>query len=154
MADNLICIIEECGFSPSALELEITESYLMSQPDKAAAIISQLRTHGIRIALDDFGTGYASIAYLRLFELDLVKLDRSLTERVAEDQNAVAVVHAIIALCSALKLPLLAEGVETSAQADLLRTIGCTYMQGWHFGYPQSAEATSANFRYSQQARA
>lgn len=146
LADSLICILEECGLSPSSLELEITEGYLLSQPDKAAATIRRLRTHGIRIALDDFGTGYASIAYLRLLEFDLVKLDRSLTERIAQDQNAIAVVHAIIALCSALNLPLLAEGVETSDQADLLRTVGCTYMQGWYFGYPQSAEVTSANF--------
>lgn len=154
LVGSLIAILEECGFSPAALELEITETYLLRQPDQAAAIIRQLRMYGIRIALDDFGTGYASIAYLRLFDLDLVKLDRSLTARVADDQTAVEVVRAIIALCNALKLPLLAEGVETPAQAEMLRNAGCAYMQGWHFGYPQSAEATAASFRHGKQVRA
>lgn len=154
LADNLFRILDECGFSPTALELEITENYLLRQPDKAATIIQQLRMRGIRIALDDFGTGYASIAYLRLFELDMVKLDSSLTERVADDQTAVAVVKAIVALCKALKLPLLAEGVETLAQADLLRAAGCAYLQGWHFGHPQSAEDVTAYFRMADRARA
>lgn len=139
LVDGVLAILDECKFSPDALEFEITETYLLRRPDLAAAIIRRLRSLGIRVALDDFGAGYASIAYLRLFELDLVKLDRALTERVSEDPTAAEVVIAIVSLCKALKLPLLAEGVETSSQAKVLKAAGCAYLQGWYFGYPMTA---------------
>ena len=110
-------------------------------------MIAKLREHGIRIALDDFGSGYASIGYLKRFELDLIKLDRSFTERIAFDPEAAEVAQAIIALGQALKKDILAEGVETAAQAALLTTAGCASLQGWHFGRPATAEDVHARLR-------
>lgn len=146
LVDGVLATLDECGFPPERLEFEITETYLLRRPEAAAEVIAQLRKHGIRMALDDFGTGYASIGYLQRFELDLVKLDRSFVEHVATDSDAADVALAIIALGSALRLPILAEGVETPEQAALLTTAGCAYMQGWHYGRPMSAAAIGARF--------
>ena len=144
LVEEVIATLAECRFPPARLEFGITETYLLRRPDQAAAIIDQLRSHGIRIALDDFGTGYASIGYLRRFALDLVKIDRSLVEAVSHDSSAINVLVAIISLCGALNLPILAEGVESKGQADLLTASGCHYLQGWHFGYPMSADDISS----------
>ncbi len=139
LVDGVLATLAECDFPPERLEFEITETYLLRRPEAAAEVIAQLRRHGIRMALDDFGTGYASIGYLQRFELDLVKLDRSFVERIAFDSDAADVALAIIALGSALHLPILAEGVESPEQATMLATAGCAYMQGWHYGRPMTA---------------
>lgn len=131
--------LRECDFPADRLEFEITETYLLRRPDAAVEIIAELRSHGIKIALDDFGTGYASIAYLRRFNLDLVKLDRSFVEGIASSAEAADVALAIIALSSALNLSVIAEGVETEEQAVLLCVAGCEYLQGWHYGRPVTA---------------
>jgi diguanylate cyclase (GGDEF)-like protein len=141
---QVIATLARLNFPPRRLKFEITENYLLSQPDAADAVIRDLRRHGIRIALDDFGTGYASIGYLRRFQFDLVKIDRSLVEAVTTDPAAADVLLAIVSLCRALGLPILAEGVETAEQAAMLRANGCKYLQGWHFGRPVSARAIDA----------
>ena len=138
---GVIDILRECDFPPERLEFEITETYLLRRPDAAAEVIAQLRAHGIRIALDDFGTGYASIAYLRRFNLDQVKLDRSFVEGIANSTEAADVALAIIALSGALNLTVVAEGVESEAQASVLTVAGCDYLQGWHYGRPVTAAA-------------
>ena len=135
-------ILDETGFPPNRLEFEITESYLVRRPEIAAEVLDRLRRLGIRIALDDFGTGFASLGYLRRFTLDRIKLDRSLTARVAEDSDDAAIVAAVVDLARALNLPVTAEGVETEAQATVLRFMGCNRLQGWHFGRPIPAGAT------------
>lgn len=145
LADSVKSTLERCQFPAERLELEITETYLLRRPDAAARVITSLRRAGVRIALDDFGTGFASIAYLRKFEFDRVKIDRSLVEQVAQNSAAADVMSAIIALCRALALPILAEGVENREQAALLAAAGCTHLQGWHFGYPMSSEAMNAS---------
>ena len=132
--------LERLNFPASRLEFEITENYLLRRPDAADAIIKDLRRRGIRVALDDFGTGYASIGYLRRFDFDLVKVDQSLIAALGRDAAAEEVLAAIISLCRALRLPILAEGVETEDQAQLLKASGCIYLQGWHFGRPMLAE--------------
>lgn len=139
LVEDVMRTLSHNGFSPKRLKFEITETYLLSRPEAADAVINDLRSRGIRLALDDFGTGYASIGYLRRFKFDLVKLDRTLVEAVAYDTSAADVFRAIVSLCHALGLPLLAEGVETAEQAAMLRHNGCKYLQGWYFGYPMDA---------------
>ncbi len=136
---GVIATLEETGFPAARLEFEITETYFNRRTDAAAQIVAQLRRIGTTIALDDFGSGYASIAYLRAFEFDVVKIDRSIVERAAVDHSAAEMLLAIVALCSALKLPCLAEGVETEAQAAICRSAGCQYIQGWLIGRPVPA---------------
>ena len=139
LVNEVIDTLDRCDFPASKLEFEITETYLLRRPDAAEAVIKALRRRGARIALDDFGTGYASIGYLRRFQFDLVKIDRSLVEAVVYDSAAADVFVAIVSLCKALGLPILAEGVESGDQAAMLTENGCAYLQGWHFGRPMRA---------------
>ena len=99
------------------------------------------------MALDDFGTGYASIGYLRRFNLDFVKLDRSFVDGIAKSAEAQDVAAAIIALSTALKLPIVAEGVECLADAKILTDAGCDFLQGWLFGRPVSASTIDQQLR-------
>ncbi len=144
LVDEVIDTLDRYDFPASRLEFEITETYLLRRPEAAEAVIKTLRRRGVRIALDDFGTGYASIGYLRRFQFDLVKIDRSLVEAVISDAAAADVFVAIVSLCKALGLPILAEGVETREQADMLTENGCAYLQGWHFGRPMLAAQIDA----------
>lgn len=139
LVDGVVEILDECAFPPERLEFEITETYLLRRPEAAAEVIALLRQLGIRIALDDFGTGYASIGYLRRFDLDRVKLDRSFVEGISKNGESADVALAVIALSTALNLKVVAEGVETEADADILKIAGCQYLQGWHFGRPVPA---------------
>ena len=144
LVDEVIDTLARCDFPPSRLEFEITETYLLRRPEAAEAVIRTLRRRGVRIALDDFGTGYASIGYLRRFQFDLVKIDRTLVEAVVSDPAAADVFVAIVSLCKALGLPILAEGVETPEQAAMLTDNGCAFLQGWHFGRPMLAAQIDA----------
>lgn len=150
---GMVAILDECGFPADRLELEITETYLLRRPDAAAEVIAKLRRLGIRIALDDFGTGYASIGYLRRFNLDRVKLDRSFVEGIAKGGQAADVALAVIALSNALHLPVVAEGVETEAAARLLTAAGCAFLQGWRFGRPLPAREVDAGLASEGRAR-
>ena len=129
------------GFPADRLELEITESYLLRRPDAAEVILRDLRALGIRIALDDFGTGFASIGYLRQLSFDRIKIDRSFITEVADDSRAADMARAIVALAEALNLSVTAEGIETKAQAAIMRVIGCDRFQGWLFGRPMPGDA-------------
>ena len=139
LVHDVLRTLDECGFPPERLEFEITETYLLRRPDAAEEVIRDLRRHGIKVALDDFGTGYASVGYLRRFEFDKVKLDRSFVEPVVSSPEAADVALAVVALGSALKIPILAEGVETEHHAAILAMAGCEFLQGWFYGMPQSA---------------
>lgn len=134
LVDEVRRILDVTGFPPRRLQLEITEGYLIRRPDAAARIIDELRRLGIRIALDDFGTGFASIGYLRQLNLDSLKIDREFVATAATDARAAGVLASIVALGRALDLEITAEGVETEAQAELVRATGCDRMQGWLFG--------------------
>ena len=144
LVHDVLRTLDECGFPPERLEFEITETYLLRRPDAAEEVIRDLRRHGIKVALDDFGTGYASVGYLRRFEFDKVKLDRSFVEPVVSSPEAADVALAVVALGSALKIPILAEGVETEHHAAILSTAGCEFMQGWFYGMPQTAAEIDA----------
>ena len=124
-------ILEETGFPPQRLELEITETCLVLDPLIAERSLDLIRTFGVSVALDDFGTGYASIGFLRQFRFEKLKLDRSLVVDSALDAGSRAMMLSSISMAQALKMAVTAEGVETTAQADLVRSAGCDQIQGW-----------------------
>lgn len=144
-------ILAETGFPPEMLELEITETVLIIDPVAVSKVLTALRALGIQIALDDFGTGYASIGILRQFRFDKLKLDRTLVIDAANDEAARVLLQASIALARGLGMKVVAEGVETEAQADLMRVAGCDELQGWHFSYPVTAGEISAFLGYQRQ---
>jgi diguanylate cyclase (GGDEF)-like protein/PAS domain S-box-containing protein len=129
-------ILDDTGLPPESLELEITESMVMENPDRAAAILHELRAVGVKLAIDDFGTGYSSLGYLKRFPVDTLKIDRSFIKDVPADADDVAITHAVIAMGRSLRLTTVAEGVETAAQAEFLATHGCDMMQGYLISRP------------------
>ena len=133
-------ILEDTGLAPEYLELEITESMVMENPERAAAILHELRAVGVKLAIDDFGTGYSSLGYLKRFPVDTLKIDRSFIKDVPADADDVAITHAVIAMGHSLRLLTVAEGVETKAQAEFLATNGCDLMQGYLISRPLPME--------------
>jgi diguanylate cyclase (GGDEF)-like protein/PAS domain S-box-containing protein len=141
----------DSGLSPQRLELEITEGVLIENLSRAAAVLRNLKALGIRIALDDFGTGYSSLSYLQSFPLDLIKIDRQFVRDLEQRNDSIAIVRAVIGLAHGLSLPVVAEGVETAQQRDLLIKEGCDELQGFFIGHPlpieRYAELTGAQAR-------
>lgn len=144
IVDRIATVLAETGFPASRLELEITESYLLRKPDRAAEVINRLRGLGISISLDDFGTGYASIGYIQRFPIDKIKLDRSFVQGIVHDQQAAQISSAVVGLGTALSVPIVAEGVEHEDQAILLRAAGCAMMQGYLYARPMPAASFGA----------
>jgi diguanylate cyclase (GGDEF)-like protein len=131
--------LERNALPPGALELEITESLLVDDNQAAFAQLATLRDMGVTIALDDFGTGYSSMAALRKLPIDVMKIDRSFVTDLETDASALPSVRAIVALAQAAQLHLVAEGVETEAQASMLRELGCHELQGYLYSRPVAA---------------
>jgi diguanylate cyclase (GGDEF)-like protein len=136
---DLKAILKETGMAPDLLELEITESLLMRDVDKTLSILNELKNMGILIAIDDFGTGYSSLTTLQQFPLNTIKIDRSFIKNVAKSPGDKALTEAIIAMGRALSLTVVAQGVETKAQADFLRKKSCDEFQGFYFYKPVPA---------------
>ncbi|MGR7996069.1 putative bifunctional diguanylate cyclase/phosphodiesterase [Xanthobacter sp. ZOL 2024] len=132
------------GLAPQRLELEITESLLLQADAPLRRILDRFRARGLSLALDDFGTGYSSLRYLRDLNVSRLKIDQGFIAHVVEDRHTFAVVRAIISLGLALDLEITAEGIETQAQAQLLREEGCTHLQGFLLGPPMSADSARA----------
>ncbi len=132
------------GLAPSRLELEITESSMISPDAGLLATLNQLRALGIKIALDDFGTGYSSLSQLRSFPFDKIKIDRSFITSLGLDKEATAVIRAIAALGLGLGMTTIAEGVETAAQAEQVKADGCTDIQGYLISRPIPAAEIEA----------
>lgn len=124
-------ILEETGFPPARLELEITETFLVGDPVVARRNLEMIRGFGVAIVLDDYGTGYASIGFLRRFRFEKLKLDRSLIVDAAGDEATRTIMASSVAMAKALGMSVTAEGIETEHQAALARTAGCDQMQGW-----------------------
>ena len=139
-AQTVQAVLAETGVPADRLELEITESSIMHGVDTAIQTMAQLRAMGVKLAIDDFGTGYSSLAYLRRFPLDRLKIDRSFLADVDTDADAASLLTSIVQLGRSLGLQLVAEGVESFAQAEFLRTLECERGQGFHFYQPVSAE--------------
>jgi predicted signal transduction protein with EAL and GGDEF domain/CheY-like chemotaxis protein len=129
------------GVEPELLELEITETLLMQDLKEAVPALQMLSDLGVRLSVDDFGTGYSSLSYLRKLPIDTLKIDRSFVRELAEGSDDEAIVSAIAALARALNLRVIAEGVETAAQANLLKVHGCFLMQGYWFSRPLEINA-------------
>lgn len=129
-------VLLESGLAPQRLELEITESVLISDFSRAKVILRRLRLLGVRISLDDFGTGYSSLSYLQSFRFDRIKIDRSLIANVERNPRSAAIVGSVINLAHSLELPVIAEGVETEGQRRFLAGLSCDEVQGYLIGRP------------------
>ena len=132
--------LRQSGLKAGNLDFEITETVAMQNAEDSIGVMRQIKQIGIGLSLDDFGTGYSSLSYLKRFPLDILKIDKSFVQDIPADQNDLAIVSAITVMALALNLKVLAEGVETEAQADFLRECGVTYAQGYLFGRPMPAE--------------
>jgi EAL domain-containing protein (putative c-di-GMP-specific phosphodiesterase class I) len=139
LPQDIDAVLRESGLKGEDLEIEITESMVMSNPEQAVIMLRQLKDMGIHVAIDDFGTGYSSLAYLKRFPVDSVKLDRSFVEDLPGDLESVAIAQAIIAMAHSLHMKVVAEGVENEAQLRFLRGEGCDEIQGHHFSEPRAA---------------
>jgi diguanylate cyclase (GGDEF)-like protein len=140
-------ILDATGIEPARLTLELTEGYLIQNPQRARQSIERLKALGVKIALDDFGSGFSSIGYLRQFGFDRMKIDRSMISAIDESENARSLLEATAALARSLGMPVTAEGVERESQAHILLDCGCDELQGYLFGKPMPAEELSALLR-------
>jgi diguanylate cyclase (GGDEF)-like protein/PAS domain S-box-containing protein len=129
-------ILQEAGVDPQLLQLELTESVLMQEPEAAARTMRGLRRAGVKLSVDDFGTGYSSLAYLKRFPIDTLKIDRAFVRDVTTDPDDAAIVASIIGLARGLRLKVVAEGVENAEQVQFLRAHGCDEMQGFYAARP------------------
>jgi diguanylate cyclase (GGDEF)-like protein/PAS domain S-box-containing protein len=139
--------LADTGLAPSWLELEITESVIMDEPEQSAATLRQLSAMGINLAIDDFGTGYSSLNYLKRFPIDTLKIDRSFVADITTDPDDAAIATAVIALAHSMKMKVIAEGVETAEQLHFLRSHNCDHMQGYYHARPAPADAISLLLR-------
>jgi diguanylate cyclase (GGDEF)-like protein len=136
--------LDGIGADGGGVDLEVTESLLMSEVDESIRKLRELREMGLRMALDDFGTGYSSLSYLSRLPLDTLKIDRSFVHGMTENADHTSIISAIISLAQALRLKVVAEGVETEQQAQLLRLLRCEQAQGFLFSPPLPAERLEA----------
>jgi diguanylate cyclase (GGDEF)-like protein len=136
LAETIHAILLETGLSPKRLEVEVTESTIMSDQTRGLHILRKLKSMGISVAMDDFGTGYSSLATLHAFPFDKIKLDQSFVKRLPSDAAAAAIVRTVLALGESLGIPVLAEGIETEAQWQFLANAGCAKGQGYLFARP------------------
>ncbi len=145
IADNSIVhdvesVLSRHPVDPATIKLELTESSVIAHPEAAKLVLDHLKALGVKLAIDDFGTGYSSLGYLRYFPFDDLKIDRMFVRDMADEKNSQDIIHIIIDLAQKLGLGVVAEGIETVAQADALLAFGCNYLQGFHFGRPMPAE--------------
>jgi diguanylate cyclase (GGDEF)-like protein/PAS domain S-box-containing protein len=140
LLDTIVNILAESGLAPDMLELEITESVTMENPEHATTLLKKLKALGIRLAIDDFGTGYSSLSYLKRLPIDNVKIDRSFIKDIPHDEDDVAITQAVIAMAHSLRLKVIAEGVESEEHLAFLCAHGCDEAQGYLYGAPMPAD--------------
>ncbi len=144
LSSVILQALSETGLPPNRLELEITESLFIDNPETTLASLHSLRALGVRVALDDFGTGYSSLSYLRSFPFDKIKIDRSFIIDLLNSDGATAIIKSITTLAEALGMETTAEGVESAGQMDILREQGCSHIQGYYFSKPVTEDAVAA----------
>lgn len=144
LAERILALLSEHAVPVQALELEITESVLMTDPERAREVLDRLRRLGLRIAVDDYGTGYCALAYLRDLPIDELKIDRSFIAGMTGDRRSAAIVRSTIELAHALDLEVVAEGVEHRRALNTLVAFGCDFAQGYHFSRPLPAAQFAA----------
>jgi EAL domain-containing protein (putative c-di-GMP-specific phosphodiesterase class I) len=137
-------VVQRYSIRANRLKLELTESMLVAQIESVIETMKALREIGVRLSLDDFGTGYSSLQYLKLLPLNQVKIDQSFVRDLVEDSADRAIVRTIITMAESLKMDVIAEGVETNEQRDLLFAKGCSHYQGYLFGRPVLIEQFEA----------
>ncbi len=135
------------GMEPQNLELELTESVLMQDPESAVVTLLALKAMGVRMAIDDFGTGYSSFTYLRRFPVDTLKVDQSFVQEITADLEGNTMVDAMINIGNSLNHRVIAEGVETHSQLEFLQRHGCGEAQGYYFSQPVMAEKIGSVFK-------
>jgi EAL domain-containing protein (putative c-di-GMP-specific phosphodiesterase class I) len=133
---DLLDLLESRGIDPARLQVELTECVLVDDPDLAARCVDALHAAGIHAALDDFGTGYSSVGTLRRIAFDALKIDRSFVTGLSEEPERLALVNAMVLLAHAMGLRVVCEGVETEAEREILRELGCDLLQGFGIGRP------------------
>ena len=143
LLDDLDCVLVQTGFDPFQLEVEITETAMMADPEKTMKLLEKIRERGIGVAIDDFGMGHSSLAYLKRFPADTLKIDRAFVRDIVESQNDLAIATAIIAMGHTMGMKVIAEGVETRGQLEILQRCGCDDFQGFLF----SPAVTAAEFQ-------
>jgi EAL domain-containing protein (putative c-di-GMP-specific phosphodiesterase class I) len=141
LAGDISALTARYGISPALLEVELTESVVMADPEQVIELFTRLREMGTRVSIDDFGTGYSSLAYLRRLPIDVLKIDRSFVDGVDNNDEDARIIETILALSRNLALTSVAEGVETLQQADRLRNLGCDAAQGFIYARPMPAQA-------------
>ena len=139
LAQKIVRLLTESGFPAERLVVEITESSLFADLELARAIVTSLKTQGIRLALDDFGTGFSSLSHLRALPFDMIKIDRCFVATLTRDRESAAIVRAVTTLAEAIDVPVTVEGIEDVATLEAVSEIGCATGQGWYFGKPMSA---------------
>jgi EAL domain-containing protein (putative c-di-GMP-specific phosphodiesterase class I) len=135
----VVSALAASGLEPNRLELEITETVLLQDSEKALTVLHRLRELGVRIAMDDFGTGYSSLSHLQRFPFDKIKIDRSFVSNIAQDAGSLNIIRAVAALANGLGVSATAEGVETQEQLDAVKAEGCDEMQGFFWSKPMPA---------------
>jgi diguanylate cyclase (GGDEF)-like protein/PAS domain S-box-containing protein len=148
--DGVRRVLGESGLAPSALMLELTESVLLHRDDRIHSDLMDLKAIGVKLAIDDFGTGYSSLSYLRELPMDLLKIDKSFVDGIAVSEQRLALVEGIIRIAGTLHLDVIAEGIETEVQRDLLVSMGCQYGQGYLLAMPVAADQAEALLRVSR----
>ena len=132
--------LEEADLAPGLLGLEITETAVMSDPERALRVLTELHDDGVRVAIDDFGTGYSSLSHLKRLPVDEIKIDREFVDGVGRESDDRSIVNAVVSMAQALDLRVVGEGVETADQARALQSLGCDVVQGFLFGRPSTAQ--------------
>ncbi len=139
-AKQILDVIKESAINPERLVLEITESLMMESNDEVMKMLNAYKAYGLRLSVDDFGTGYSSLGYLKQFPVDLLKIDRSFVAGIQENSDDEVLVKAIVAMAKSLYLKVVAEGVESIEQLEILNMLGCDYAQGYFFSKPITAQ--------------
>jgi diguanylate cyclase (GGDEF)-like protein len=142
-------VLEATGLEPEALMLELTESVLLRRDERLHADLIELKAIGVKLALDDFGTGYSSLSYLRELPIDVLKMDKSFVDGIAVSEQRLALAQGIVQIAQTLKLRVIAEGIESAAQRDLLTAMGCEFGQGYLLAMPMTAKQAEALARIS-----
>jgi diguanylate cyclase (GGDEF)-like protein/PAS domain S-box-containing protein len=141
LVESIATSLREADLAPECLEIELTESLVMADVDRAIGILRELKALGVKLSIDDFGTGYSSLSYLKRFPIDVLKIDRSFVNDITIDPDDAAIVSSIVSLAHSLRLQVIAEGVETEAQLTYLREHDCDQIQGYFFSRPVTAAA-------------
>jgi EAL domain-containing protein (putative c-di-GMP-specific phosphodiesterase class I) len=139
LVDTIRSALDDADLEARYLEVELTESAVMTNPEQSVMILEQLSAMGVLVSVDDFGTGYSSMSYLRRFPIDKLKIDRVFINEIVSRPEDASIVRAIVSLAHSLRLKVVAEGVETAEQLDFLKAAGCDEYQGFHFSRPLPA---------------